>query len=158
MKASLPLYGAGSRAQSMNLMKGLKGPIDPLRSRIMRANKPTGCRSTELRLRMALIRARISGWRMNYAYLPGRPEFWFASERRAVFVDGDFWHGNPVGFRKPKTRRAFWCRKIEENRERDRRVGRCLRRMGIRVVRIWESDIRSDVQLGAVVCRLANQG
>jgi DNA mismatch endonuclease (patch repair protein) len=105
---------------------------------------------------MALVRARISGWRMNCAELPGRPDFWFASQRLAVFVDGDFWHGNVVGFRKPKTRTAFWCRKIDENRERDRRVNRCLKRMGIRLVRIWESDIRSDTQLGAVVRALTS--
>src|SRR5258708_4456642 len=97
-------------------------PVDPLRSRIMRANKPKGCRSTEVRLRMAFIRAKIRGWVMHTNSVPGTPDFWFPRQRIAIFVDGDFWHGNPSRFRLSKTRTEFWEKKIEANRARDRRV------------------------------------
>jgi DNA mismatch endonuclease (patch repair protein) len=126
-------------------------PVDPLRSRIMRANKPRGCRSTEVRLRMALIRGKIRGWVMHATSLPGTPDFWFPRQRVAVFVDGDFWHGNPRRFRLSKTRTEFWNQKIEANRARDRRVNRLIRDLGVRIVRIWESEIKTDDQLAGKV-------
>ena len=60
----------------------------------------------------------------------------------AVFVDGCFWHGCPKHSTVPATNRAFWKRKLTANKLRDRLVSRTLRRMGWRVVRIWEHDLR----------------
>ena len=54
--------------------------------------------------------------------LPGRPDFLVPSLRLVVFVDGCFWHGCPLHYRRPKTNGAFWRRKVESNRARDRRT------------------------------------
>jgi DNA mismatch endonuclease (patch repair protein) len=73
--------------------------------------------------------------------LPGRPDFVFRSARIAVFVDGDFWHG----WRFPIWRDKLslqWDQKIEATRTRDARNHRKLRRMGWKVLRIWEHEIR----------------
>jgi DNA mismatch endonuclease, patch repair protein len=67
-----------------------------------------------------------------------RPDFVFRTERLAVFVDGCFWHGCPRHVTWPRQNAAFWRRKIEGNRARDRRVDRALRAAGWRVLRIWE--------------------
>jgi len=56
----------------------------------------------------------------------------------AVFVDGCFWHGCPRHCRLPAGNRAFWKTKFAKNQARDRRVNRQLRRLGWRVLRIWE--------------------
>jgi DNA mismatch endonuclease (patch repair protein) len=76
--------------------------------------------------------------------LPGRPDFVFRALRVAVFVDGDFWHG----FRFPLWRHklaAPWQTKIDATRARDARNFARLRRLGWRVLRIWEHQIETDL-------------
>ncbi len=102
-------------------------------------------RSTELRVAAYLIRRGLRGWRRHAADVPGRPDFCFAEERVAVFVDGCFWHGCPHCRRNvPHSRRRFWKDKIESNRRRDRKVGRLLRSQGYDVVRIWEHSLNNE--------------
>lgn len=107
----------------------------------MRRIKPRGNRSTELLLLQLLRRARISGWR-RHGELTGRPDFVFRIARLVVFVDGDFWHGNPATFKLPRTNSGFWQAKIQYNRSKDLRVSRTLRKQGWTVIRIWESTLR----------------
>jgi DNA mismatch endonuclease (patch repair protein) len=102
-------------------------------------------RSTEMRVAAYLIRRGLRGWRRHVADVPGRPDFCFADERVAVFVDGCFWHGCPHCRRNvPRSRRSFWKDKIESNRRRDRKVGRLLRSQGYDVVRIWEHSLNNE--------------
>ena len=68
----------------------------------------------------------------------------FPTERVAIFVDGDFWHG----YRFPRWRNAlpaFWQKKIQANRLRDRRTFQQLRRRGWTVLRIWQHEIDADL-------------
>ena len=76
--------------------------------------------------------------------LPGRPDIVFTAARVAVFVDGDFWHGYRFPLWRSKLA-PFWRAKIAANRARDSRNFRKLRRMGWRVVRIWQHESRSDL-------------
>jgi len=111
------------------------------RSYCMSRIRGSGNRETELRM-MELLRANhITGWRRRWPLL-GLPDFVFLASRVALFVDGCFWHGCPKHYIKPKNNRAFWKRKLDANRARDRQVNRELRRKGWRVVRIWEHDLR----------------
>lgn len=69
--------------------------------------------------------------------LPGRPDFVLREHRIAIFVDGAFWHG----WRFPAWRHKLserWEIKIEQNRYRDRRNHRALRRRGWIVIRFWD--------------------
>ena len=75
------------------------------------------------------------------ASLRVRPDFVFPKLRLAVFVDGCFWHACPIHATKPRNHAAFWRRKLEANRARDRKVNRVLRAAGWRVLRIWEHDL-----------------
>jgi len=70
-----------------------------------------------------------------------RPDFVFPRLKTAVFVDGCFWHGCPKHATWPKTRAAFWRKKILGNKARDRRVNRALRAKGWTVIRIWEHEL-----------------
>ena len=72
--------------------------------------------------------------------LPGRPDFVLRKYRIAIFVEGAFWHG----WRFPAWRHKLserWEAKIEQNRSRDRRNHRALRRRGWKVIRFWEFQL-----------------
>ena len=56
------------------------------------------------------------------------------------------WHISPKCYTRPKTNRAFWDRKREDNITRDRRVNRQLRRQGWKVIRIWQHALQKSPQ------------
>ena len=67
-----------------------------------------------------------------------RGDLVFKKHKLVVFVDGCFWHGCPWHYRTPKTRSEWWDAKIEKNKKRDVIKTRKLRRLGWKVVRVWE--------------------
>ena len=69
-----------------------------------------------------------------------RPDFAFAREKVAVFVDGCFWHWCPKHGTLPNKNAGWWANKLYGNVERDRRHDGDLRKAGWRVVRIWEHE------------------
>ncbi|MGH9905441.1 MAG: very short patch repair endonuclease [Pyrinomonadaceae bacterium] len=114
-------------------------------------------KSTEIRLRMALVRAGLTGWKLHFSTLPGKPDIYFPKRNVAVFVDGCFWHGCRSCGHIPKTNQAFWEAKIRSNSERDRRNKRKLSSAGISVVRIWEHSLkdRSSAAKAVAAIRIA---
>ncbi|MGH7776288.1 MAG: very short patch repair endonuclease [Candidatus Dormibacterales bacterium] len=52
--------------------------------------------------------------------LPGKPDFYLAGLRPAIFADGCFWHGCPDHGRTPDDNRSYWEPKLARNRVRDR--------------------------------------
>ncbi|HUS37773.1 MAG TPA: very short patch repair endonuclease [Verrucomicrobiae bacterium] len=114
----------------------------PERSRIMAAVRSRGNKATELLLLSLLRAAKLKGWR-RHANIPGRPDFIFAKERLAIFVDGCFWHGCAKHCRMPASNKKYWDAKIERNVRRDRATSILLRKKGWRVLRIWEHDLKS---------------
>jgi len=117
-----------------------------------------GNEKTEVRLAKLMRAEGIRGWRRHLP-IPGRPDFSFQKQKVAVFVDGCFWHGCPRCFRLPKQNRAFWKAKIEGNRKRDRSVNVRLRRLGWKVVRIKECQLKDSERVvgrvaEAIGCRL----
>ena len=115
-----------------------------VRSSIMTAVKSTHNQSTERKVRSSLASRGIKNWKMHFAELPGKPDFVFPARKLAVFVDGCFWHGCPRCYRRPKTSRAYWDRKVIRNSQRDRRNFAVIRRKGWRVIRIWEHQLVDD--------------
>lgn len=115
-------------------------------SRTMAAVKNKDSRA-ELALRREL-HARGLRYRLHGRDVTGCPDLVVRSRRVAVFVDGDFWHGNAHRLRGLDrledlfpTNREFWKAKIARNVERDRKVTAALKASGWRVVRLWESDV-----------------
>ena len=96
---------------------------------------------TELRLARMMRAGGLWGWRRHLPIL-GRPDFSFRKHKVAVFVDGCFWHGCPKCFQLPKQNRAFWEVKIEGNQKRDRSVNGRLRKLGWKVIRIKECQLK----------------
>jgi DNA mismatch endonuclease (patch repair protein) len=125
------------------------------RSEVMSRIPGHGNKDTELALAKLLRRNKITGWRRNQPVF-GKPDFIFPKRKLAIFVDGCFWHGCPKHETKPKNNRAFWHRKLSANKTRDRLVTRTLRKLGWRVLRIWEHELarKNEVRLLARLQRI----
>lgn len=95
----------------------------------------------EKQVRSALHRAGYR-FRLHRETLPGRPDIVLPKYQTVVFVHGCFWHRHKsCQFAyTPKSRTDFWNRKFQSNIERDRRNVRALRRLGWRVVTVWECE------------------
>ena len=110
------------------------------RSAIMARVRGQGNARTELALLAVLRHHQITGWRRRQSVF-GNPDFVFRAQRLAIFVDGCFWHGCPKHATWPKQNAAFWRKKIRRNMARDRKVSRTLKKMGWRVLRIWQHEM-----------------
>jgi DNA mismatch endonuclease (patch repair protein) len=117
--------------------------------KIMSAVKSRDTRP-ELALRHALWKRGLR-YRVNVKSLKGKPDVVFTKAKIAVFCDGDFWHGHNWAIRGMKSLEEelehytpFWRDKILGNIRRDREHTACLESEGWNVIRIWESDIKTD--------------
>ena len=134
-------------------------PKDPLTSVVMsriRA-RDTG---PELRMRSALYAAGLRGYRLNYKKAPGRPDIAFVGRRVAVFVHGCFWHGCPYcSPKRPRSNRSFWTAKLDRNKERDGEKVRALKKLGWRVVTVWDCRLQrsQESQVSRVVRALCER-
>ena len=83
--------------------------------------------------------------------LPGRPDIVLTRLETAIFVHGCFWHRhkNCRNSVLPKTRPEFWLAKLNSNVERDGRNVIALKRLGWRVVTVWECEAEDEVKLSA---------
>lgn len=82
-------------------------------------------------------------YRLNDKRLPGSPDIALHKYRIAIFVDGEFWHGQNWEERKARLRsnREYWIEKIEENIDRDLRNDRLLDCRGWASIHFWEKDV-----------------
>ncbi|MCE1237979.1 MAG: very short patch repair endonuclease [Hyphomicrobiales bacterium] len=90
-----------------------------------------------------LLHALGYRFRLHRGDVPGTPDIVFLGRRKAVFVNGCFWHGHECrrGARKPKANAAYWEAKIERNKVRDQRVRADLEALGWRSETIWECEL-----------------
>ena len=113
------------------------------RSRMMAAIKGKNTRP-EILVRKAL-HATGFRFRLHDRKLPGRPDIVLKKYRAVVFVQGCFWHGHECkDFRWPKTRKAWWRKKIEGNSARDTKNVLALRSGNWRVLTIWECALPNN--------------
>ena len=86
-------------------------------------------------------------YRKNYTKLPGSPDIAITKYKVAVFVDGEFWHGENWEERKTKLKsnREYWIEKIEENIARDKKNDKLLQEMGWIPIHFWEKEIKKDL-------------
>jgi DNA mismatch endonuclease, patch repair protein len=88
-------------------------------------------------------------FRLHRKDLPGKPDVVLSKYKTVVFVHGCFWHRCPKcsAATLPKTRKAFWKKKLEGNADRDRRNVRDLKKMGWKVITVWECELKDEVKL-----------
>jgi DNA mismatch endonuclease (patch repair protein) len=90
-------------------------------------------------------------FRLHDKKLPGRPDIVLPRFSTVIFVHGCFWHRHPAKScplaRLPKSRLDFWEAKLVQNRKRDESNVRKLRRLGWRVVQVWECELPDQEKL-----------
>jgi len=76
--------------------------------------------------------------------LPGHPDFRVFGTNIVIFCDSSFWHGRrkkELDGSAFKKNREFWMTKLQQNRRRDARTNRALRKLGWRVLRFSDAEI-----------------
>src|SRR5262245_10901695 len=88
-------------------------------------------------------------FRVHVSRLPGRPDVVLAKHRTVIVVHGCFWHRHAACkfAYVPKSNVDFWLKKFSENMERDRRTSVALKRLGWRVITVWECEVQSPTRL-----------
>jgi DNA mismatch endonuclease (patch repair protein) len=95
--------------------------------------------------RRALRDSGISGCRLNWSKLLGKPDIVFAKQKLAIFVNGCYWHRHDrckLTY-MPKSNTAYWSEKFVNNVERDSQVLIDLQQLGWKTLVIWECEVRS---------------
>jgi DNA mismatch endonuclease, patch repair protein len=119
--------------------------VSKQRSENMRAIKGRENTTTERRLRLALVRAGLRGWKVQPRGLPGNPDFVFPKRKVAIFTDGRFWHGCPHCYHAPVRNNSVYSQeKIKRNRARDRKTRQQLRAKGWGILGIWEHELKKS--------------
>lgn len=95
-------------------------------------------------------------YRLHVKELPGTPDIVLPRHSSVIFVHGCFWHGHccPHGSIKSKTNSDYWERKIADNRRRDAKKRRHLRRLGWFVETVWECRVNDIGHVNKLVRRL----
>jgi len=92
-------------------------------------------------------------YRLHCKNLPGKPDLVFTKRKAIIFVHGCFWHQHPDAGCKdsaiPKSRVEYWAPKLGKNTSRDLNNIEELKRLGWRVLVIWECETRSITSLTA---------
>lgn len=91
-------------------------------------------------------------WKMGYRYrihykeLPGNPDIALTKLKTVIFIHGCFWHRheNCINASRPKTNSEYWENKITKNIERDEKHQNQLKKIGWKVIVIWECELTSD--------------
>lgn len=116
--------------------------VDPKSSYIMSKIKS---KNTKIELEIFnYLRNKKINYRKHNRKLPGKPDIYLTSKKRAVFIHGDFWHGWQFPRWKIKMKNVYWKDKIEYNRRRHLRNVSKLKKMGWEVLTIWEHQIKDN--------------
>lgn len=90
--------------------------------------------------------------------LPGKPDIFLKKYNTAIFVHGCFWHSHKNCKRSgmPKTNITYWKTKLENNIKRDKKVVKELKKSGIKVIVIWECQVKDEAVLSRIVKNILN--
>lgn len=80
-------------------------------------------------------------FQMHYKRAIGNPDIALPNKKRAVFIDGDFWHGREFEKTMNRLPKVYWRDKIARNIVRDKETRQGLKEKGWELLQVWESDI-----------------
>jgi DNA mismatch endonuclease (patch repair protein) len=112
------------------------------RRRVMSRIRSSGTAPEEALARLLERWLDPGDWVRHPEGMVGKPDFLLPGPGVAIFVDGCFFHGCPLHHRAPATNAEYWEAKVARNIRRDRAVSQELRRQGLKVMRIWEHELR----------------
>ena len=101
-------------------------------------------------------------YRKNDNKLQGRPDIVLPKYKSVIFVHGCFWHGHDCKAGKlPETKTEFWKQKITDNIKRDERNILELKKMGWKVIIVWQCDLKTkekrEKRLGTLIREILDQ-
>lgn len=83
-------------------------------------------------------------YRLHVTTLPGNPDIVLPRHRKVIFVHGCFWHQHSCSRGTfPSTRPDFWAKKFSGNKQRDQNAQKELRRLGWKVLTLWECEVQN---------------
>lgn len=96
----------------------------------------------EMRIRSALHQLGYR-FRLHVKELPGKPDIVLPKYKTVIFVHGCFWHRHKgcVRATTPSTNQEYWEKKFQQNVMRDKLEQDELKRMGWRVIVVWECNV-----------------
>lgn len=113
----------------------------------LRSNLMSKIHSKDTKFELAFIdllrRSSKKNFQTHVLTIKGKPDIVFEKEKLCVFLDSDFWHGWQYPRWKHLLKNDFWKEKITNNRRRDVRNSRYLKRQGWKVIRLWEHQIKN---------------
>jgi len=80
----------------------------------------------------------------HYKRAIGKPDIALPRKKKAIFIDGDFWHGYQFNKSKSRLPKDYWLSKIEGNIIRDRKNRAKLRRQNWQILRVWEHELSKN--------------
>jgi DNA mismatch endonuclease (patch repair protein) len=89
------------------------------------------------------LRKRGIYFQKHYKRAIGNPDIALPGKKKAIFIDGDFWHGYQFVKLRKRLPKKYWLAKIENNIARDKKYRATLRRTGWSVLRVWEHELFS---------------
>ena len=95
-------------------------------------------------------------FRLHSKDLPGKPDIVLPKYKTVIDVRGCFWHRHPNcrNATTPSTNADFWNRKFAANVSRDKLHERQLRKLGWRVIVVWECRLKERGYLERLVRRI----
>lgn len=91
------------------------------------------------------LRKRGIYFQKHYKNAVGNPDIALPRKKKAIFIDGDFWHGYNFVELKKRLPKKYWLKKIENNINRDNNNNLRLSENGWEILRIWEHSINKNV-------------
>jgi len=88
-------------------------------------------------------------FRVHRRDLPGNPDIVLPRHGKLIFVHGCFWHGHKQCPRskRPATNKNFWDKKLDANIKRDKHIQNELRRMGWKLLVLWQCETHNPEKL-----------
>ena len=96
------------------------------------------------RLIRSLLHKSGYRFRIHKKDLPGKPDIVLPKYKTVIFVHGCFWHYHKKcqEGKIPRTNAIYWNDKFQKNILRDKQNSRKLRKLGWKVIVIWECHIK----------------
>jgi DNA mismatch endonuclease, patch repair protein len=100
-----------------------------------------------------LIRDMGYRYRLHVSYLPGKPDIVFSKLKKAIFVNGCFWHQhkNCDNSLVPSSNQGYWIPKLRNNCVHDRANQDALSEEGWQLLVIWECQLKDLANLSEII-------
>jgi DNA mismatch endonuclease (patch repair protein) len=94
----------------------------------------------------SFLRKNKLRFRKNIKTLPGSPDIVLTELNAVIFVHGCFWHGHKRCklAKRPSSNTKYCNKKIDDNIERDKRKAKELRKLGWKVLTVWQCQLKTE--------------